>query len=93
MRTSRGWAQRIITIHGAHDPISKSLAASLDKPVELRAKLEAIKSARTAADKIQAEAHAFTFRVYTAALKFYYAHHDQPEALARFIEQLEGGAK
>jgi hypothetical protein len=92
--TIRSRAERITRATGAYSPeLREHVTALLDKPDELRPVVERIEAIERDAEPMRAGAHELGHKAYTAALRFYYDHHDQPEALARFVAQLEGSAR
>jgi hypothetical protein len=88
-RTLRRRAWRVINATAYPESIRHGLNKALDNPAELRRQMEVIEEARAQANDITRGAHHFAARAYALALKFYFTHHDDRAALARFAGQME----
>ncbi len=92
-RTLQRRAQRIIQATGYPASIRRGLSKALDKPAELRMYMEAIEESQREVNQIARAAQVFAGHAFALAYKFYFNHCDDGDALIRFIDQMEGGAK
>jgi hypothetical protein len=92
-RTLQRRAQRIIQATGYPASIRRGLSKALGNPAKLRMHMEAIEESRREINQIAVGADVFAGRAFALAYKFFFKHCDDGDALIRFIDQMEGGAK